>query len=231
MISLTKALKDINILVVEDECIIADDIKDSLEALGYAITAVVDSGEEAIKKAAETQPNLVLMDILLKGNMDGVQAAEQIWDRFNIPIVYLTVHSDVDTLKRAKVTSTFGYITKPFKQSELHATVELSIHRHQLERKLREREQWLDTILTSISDAVIATDDKTCIKLLNPAAEVLTGWKQSDACGKNSTEVFNVANAETRTLIESPITKALQEEIVVGLPEQTILIAKNGAEI
>lgn len=224
-------MKPIKILVVEDESIVAEDIKDSLEGLGYTVVAITDSGNEAIEKAAATQPNLVLMDIRLKGKMDGVQAAEHIWNRFNIPIVYLTAHSDESTLQRAKITGSFGYITKPFRERELHTAVELSLYRHQLETKLKDREQWLDTILTSIGDAVIATDEKNRITLLNPAAEALTGWKQAEAIGKNSTEVFHIINEENRTLIDSPISKALQEGVVVGLPEQAILIAKNGTEI
>lgn len=227
----TKVLSAIRILVVEDEIIVAEDIKDSLEDLGYTVTAIADSGKKAIEKAAETQPNLVLMDIRLKGNMDGIQAAEQIWNRFNIPVVYLTANSDPNTLQRAKATEPFGYITKPFKERELHTAVDIALHRHKLERKLKDREQWLDTILTSIGDAVIATDDKSCITLLNPAAEALTGWKQEDALGRNLTEVFNIVIEETRTLSESPVTKVLQEGVVVSLAEQTILIAKNGADI
>lgn len=229
--TVTKPVENIQILVVEDESIVAEDIKDTLEGLGYAVSAVVNSGKSAIEKAALTQPNLVLMDIRLKGKMDGVEAAEQIWERFKIPIVYLTANSDISTLERAKITGSFGYVTKPFRERELHSAVELALHRHQLERKLKEREEWLNTILASIGDAVIATDGNNCITLLNPAAEALTGWRQQDAVGRKSTEVFKILNEETRTEISSPITKALQEGVVAGLPEQTILIAKDGAEI
>lgn len=231
MVIKTKAVEAIQLLVVENESIVADDIKYSLEELGYAVTAIANSGEEAIEKAAETQPNLVLMDIRIKGNMDGVQAAEKIWNCFNIPIVYLTANSDISTLQRAKIIGSFGYITKPFRERELHSAVEFALHRHQLETKLKQREQWLNTILTSIGDAVLATDDKSCITLLNPAAEALTGWKQKDALGRNSAEVFNIVNEETHTPIKSPITTVLKQGVVIGLPEQTVLIAKNGAEI
>lgn len=231
MIPVTKTVETIQILVVEDESIVAEDIKDTLEGLGYTVTAVVNSGDLAIEKTAITKPNLVLMDIRLKGKMDGVQAAEQIWNRFKIPIVYLTANSDISTLERAKITGSFGYITKPFRERELHSAIELALHRHQLQRKLKEREEWLNTILVSIGDAVIATDDKNRITLLNSAAEALTGWKQQDAVGRKLTEVFKIVNEETRTEIPSPVTKALQEGVVAALPEHTILIAKDGAEI
>jgi diguanylate cyclase (GGDEF)-like protein/PAS domain S-box-containing protein len=227
----TKAGEAPKILVVEDEIIVAKDIKKSLENVGYTVNGIADSGELAIEKAALTRPNVVLMDIRLKGDMDGVQAAQEIWNRFNIPVVYLTANSDISTLQRAKATAPFGYVTKPFKQKELHTAVEIAVHRHQLETKLKQREQWLDTILSSIGDAVLATDNQNRITLLNPAAEALTGWKQEDALGRTSTEVFHIVNEETRTRLELPVTKALQSGVNVAIPEQTILIAKNGAEI
>jgi PAS domain S-box-containing protein len=221
----------VKILVFENEILIAEDIKDCLEWLGYTVTDIADVGNEAITKAAETQPDLVLMDIRLKKQMSGVQAAKKIWNKFNIPVVFLTAHSDLNTLKYAKPAELFGYINKPFREKELHTTIEMAIHRHQLEKNLKDREQWLTTILTSISDAVITTDDKSRITLLNPVAESLTGWKQEEALGRNVTEVLHLVHEENHCLLEIPIKKALKEDVVIGSPEQTILITKNGREI
>ena len=109
-------MAEAQVLVVEDDSIIAMDIKSRLQALGYAVSAVVFSGQEAIEKAAETQPDLVLMDIRLRGHMDGVEAAERIHTRFDIPVVYLTAHADESTLQRAKLTEPYGYILKPFEE-------------------------------------------------------------------------------------------------------------------
>ena len=106
----------VKIMVVEDEGIVALDIQSKLEGKGYEVTAVVSSGEEAVEKAAETHPNLVLMDIQLEGEMDGVEAADQIRSRFDIPVVYLTAFSDDSTLQRAKVSEPFGYLLKPFEE-------------------------------------------------------------------------------------------------------------------
>ena len=122
----------LKILVVEDERIVAKDIKASLESLGYAVPALAASGEEAIKKAAEVCLDLVLMDIQLEGDMDGVEAAEHIYNRWNIPIIYLTAHSDKSTLQRAKAVEPFGYILKPFEEQDLLTTLETAIHRYQL---------------------------------------------------------------------------------------------------
>lgn len=118
------------ILVVEDESIIAEDIADSLIALGYAISAIVHSGEEAIQAAEKMQPDLVLMDIRLQGGMDGVTAAEQIRSRFQIPVVYLTAYVDDNTLKRVNATKPFGYVVKPFEEKNLHSAIQIALHRH-----------------------------------------------------------------------------------------------------
>lgn len=222
------------ILVVEDEGIIAKDIQNRLEGLGYAVPAIASSGEQAVSKAAETQPDLVLMDIRLKGEMDGVEAAGQVRDRFHIPVVYVTAYADDATLQRAKITQPFGYILKPFETRELHSAIEMALYKHEMETKLRESEQWLSTVLTSIGDAVIAvivSDSKGLVTFVNRVAEALTGWKGEEASGKDLTEVFNVVNEGTRTPAESRVTTALREGTVAGPTDQAVLIARDGRQI
>jgi signal transduction histidine kinase len=131
-------MNPIKILVVEDEIIVAEDIAFRLKKLGYAVTATVASGEEAIEKVAENQPDLVLMDIVLKGDMDGVTAAEKIRTRVDIPTVFLTAYADDKTLQRAKLTDPFGYIIKPFQQNDLRVAIEIALHRHEIETKMQE---------------------------------------------------------------------------------------------
>ncbi len=218
------------ILIVEDEGIIAKDIQNTLEGLGYAVPAIASSGEGAIKKAAEALPDLVLMDIVLEGHMDGVEAAEQIRDRLDIPVVYLTAYADNKTLQRAKVTEPYGYILKPFSERELYTTIEMALYKHKMEKKLRESEQWLATTLKSIGDAVIATDAGGFVTFMNPVAEVLTGWKQEDTAGKPLKKVFNIINEETGKQAEDPATRVLREGVVVGLANHTVLIAKDGTK-
>lgn len=224
-------MAETKILVVEDEGIVAEDIRRSLQNLGYTVSAVVSSGQEAVKKAEEYKPDLVLMDIVLKGEIDGIEAANQIRLCFNIPVVYLTAYADERTMDRAKVTEPFGYIVKPFEDRELRMTIEMALYKHKTENKLREREEWLSTTLGSIGDAVIATDAHGHIRFMNPVAESLTGWKEGDAAGKSLTEVFNIINEETRKLVESPVTKVLRKGVVVGLANHTLLVARDGAEI
>src|SRR5437763_16750311 len=118
-----------NILVVEDERIIAFDLKQRLEALGYRISAVVPSGEEAIAKVAELQPDIVLMDIHLEGSMDGIEAAQRIHERLRIPVVCLTAYTEDETLRRAQASLPFGYLVKPIEARELHATIQMAFSR------------------------------------------------------------------------------------------------------
>ena len=125
------------IMVVEDEAIVAEDIQTRLTSLRYAVSAVVSSGDEAIAKAGETRPDLVLMNIRLKEDMDGIEAAEEIRARFDIPVVYLTAYADEDTLQRAKITEPCGYIIKPFQERELHIAIEMALYKHKAEEALR----------------------------------------------------------------------------------------------
>jgi two-component system cell cycle sensor histidine kinase/response regulator CckA len=146
------------ILVVEDENIVALDIQRDLISFGYAVPATAASGEEAIEKAAALRPDLVLMDIRLRGAIDGVEAAEEIRTRFDIPAIYLTAYADPATLSRARLTGALGYLIKPFGERELHAAVEVALYRHQLEQRVKESERWLAATLRSIADGVRALE-------------------------------------------------------------------------
>jgi|Deesub1362A_J573_1020465.scaffolds.fasta_scaffold00013_17 diguanylate cyclase (GGDEF)-like protein/PAS domain S-box-containing protein len=224
-------MEEVRILIVEDEGIVAKDIQNRLKKLGYSVAGIVASGEDAVKKAEETRPDLVLMDIKLKGEMNGIGAAEQIRKKFDIPVIYLTAYADEDTIERAKVTEPFGYMLKPFEERELRSNIEMALYKHKMEKRLRESKQWLATTLKSIGDAVIATDEKGCVAFMNPVAESLTGWKQEEAIGKKLTEVFNIINEKTRALAENPVERVLREGVVVGLANHTVLIARDGREI
>lgn len=215
------------ILVVEDEGIIAKDIKNTLESLGYEVTAIVSSGEDAIERTEATRPDLVLMDIVLKGT-NGIEAANQIRDQLNIPVVYLTAYADDETLQCAKITEPYGYILKPFEERDFRATIETAHYKHRMEKKLKESEQWLSVTLKSIGDAVITTDVNGLVTFMNPVAEALTGWQRDDAAGKHLQDVFHIVNKQAGMAVEDPAKKAPAEEDVVGLANHTELIAKDG---
>ena len=172
------------ILIVEDEKIVAVDLQMRLENRGHEVIDIVSTGEEAVAKARETCPDLILMDITLKGRIDGVQAAAEIRAARDVPVIYVTAHADASTLDRAKITGPFGYVLKPFEEQELHTAIEMALYKHAMDRRLRESERWLATTLRSIADAVVTTDREGTITFLNPYAEQLTGWSQSEALGR-----------------------------------------------
>jgi diguanylate cyclase (GGDEF)-like protein/PAS domain S-box-containing protein len=167
-------MRQARILVVEDESIVAADIQDRLESLGYEVPATVASGEKAVEQAGALRPDLVLMDIQLKGRMDGVEAADQIRQRFGIPVIYLTANADHPTVQRAKVTEPFGYVIKPFEERELHTTIEVGLYKHQAEQSLKESEERYRLLVELSPEAIIVqSDDK--IVYANPAAANLFG--------------------------------------------------------
>ena len=218
------------ILIVEDDSDVVGYIEHLLKSLGYGVCAVVSSGEAAMQKATEAHPDLALIDMMLAGDMDGIGVAEQMRTRFNIPVVYLTAYVDQRLLKRAQIAEPFGYVLKPFAERRLHLNIEIALYRHEMERKFKESEQWLSTILRSIGDAVIATDENGRVQFINSVAEDLTGWRREDAFGKDLEEVFNVVSEETDTPIKTHIMEALQGGIIVGLAEPNILAARDGKE-
>ena len=166
------------ILIVEDENIVAKSIQNQLKRLGYATPIMVSSGEESIVKVQEIRPNLVLMDISLAGEMNGIQAAEQIHIRFDIPIVYLTAYADEETIQQAKLTEAFGYLIKPFSVRELQGTIEMALYKHQTERKLRESEAKYRRIVEETSDMVYTTDSKGNLTYVNRSARKLLGYSE-----------------------------------------------------
>jgi PAS domain S-box-containing protein len=227
----SKDMSKPRILVVEDDGVVARDIQNSLKNMGFEVCAIVPSGQKALQKAREDSPDLVLMDIKLKGDMNGTEAAGQIRAQFDIPVVYLTAYADEDILDRAKITEPFGYIVKPFEDRELNAVVKMALYKRKMENRLKESEQWLFTTLKSIGDAVIATDKAGHVTFINPVAESLTGWQQEEAMGKPLQDVFNIINEETREDVENPVEKVLRKNMIVGLANHTLLIAKDGTEI
>ncbi|WP_292465791.1 response regulator [Methanolobus sp.] len=133
-------MEDIKILVVEDESIIALNIKKKLKSFGYTVPAIVSTAEEAIKMTEITFPDLILMDVMLKGDMDGVQAIEEIRKKFDIPVIYLTAYSDDEVLERAKLTQPYGYIVKPFKANDLRTNIEIALYKHRMEKNARKKD-------------------------------------------------------------------------------------------
>ncbi len=223
-------MKQAKILIVEDESVVAWHVQEALHDLGHEVIAVATTAREAIQIAAEQRPDLVLMDISLQGKTDGVAAAEYLYLRLDLPVVYLTAHADEQTLHRATQTSPFGYLLKPFQAADLHSTIQVALQRHQLERALKAAQQWYATTLVSIADATIVTDVDGFITFMNPAAEFFTGWTQEQALGEFAGRVLSLIHEETGNAIENPILAALCRGDTVTLPERAILQSRDGSE-
>ncbi|ODH00536.1 diguanylate cyclase [Nostoc sp. KVJ20] len=220
------------ILVVEDKKALASNIRKSLQKLGYSVSEITQSGEEAIKKVAETHPHLVLIDICLAGEIDGVHVADIIQNHFHVPVVYLTECSEYKTLhNKNQLSEPFSYIVKPFIESDLHFAIEMALYKHQSKKILYEEKQRLGAIINSMGCAVIVTYANGCIQMMNPIAELMTGWKQSEALGKDLVEVVNLVDKDVGETIENLATYVMEAGEIFNLPENCTLITKDGKEI
>ena len=222
-------LENAKILVVEDERITAEDIKRSLEKTGYIVPAIVSTGEDAVKFSEKYKPDLVLMDIVLDGKVDGIEAAETIRTKFAIPVIYLTAYSDKNTVERAKTTNPsafilkepYGFLHKPFEENELYAAIDIILDRNKEEKMLKSHDELLVSLLKTISDGVIVTDSDEKIKLMNSAAEKITGFNKDKSIGKKFSEVFRVPGLKIDVPEEINLNDNLDEEIFLESKNDT----------
>jgi PAS domain S-box-containing protein len=185
-----------SILIVEDEAVVALDLKMQLEDLGYAVVGIADDAEQALRLAAQHKPSLALMDIQLKGPVDGVNVAAQLRRQMDLPVIFLTSFSDAQTVRRAAQTAPYGYLTKPFQIKEVAAGVEVALAKAQMERAARGTERSLAFALQCVTDGVVLTNEQHQVRFMNPAAEALTGWNLRDAAGRSVDEVVSISIAE-----------------------------------
>jgi two-component system cell cycle sensor histidine kinase/response regulator CckA len=218
------------VLIVEDERIVAKDLQQTLNGLGYNAYAIASSAEDAIARASERCPDVVLMDIRIEGSLDGIQTAELLKRRFDVPVVFLTAHSDDATLERAKRVDPHGYLIKPLRTAELRSALEMSLYRHGMERRMRERERWHTKSLESIGDAVVTVDLAGRVTFMNPAAEKLTGTAAADALGKPVRDVVKITNPSGEPFSDTPLTAALREDRAVELMDANLLNVRTGAQ-
>src|SRR5579884_2962272 len=206
------------ILIVEDERITAEDLRDILAELGYEVVDVVSSGVDAIARVERDGPDLVLMDIRIRGDMDGTQTARILRERFNVPVIYLTAHADAATLERAKHAQPLGYITKPFQEGELHASIEMALHKHAHDLQARRREHLLTSTLKAIGEGVISVDANGAVTLMNPAAEAWTGRAPDAARGRPLAEALPLVD-EAGEEVETALHRVLAEGSIEELPQ------------
>lgn len=206
------------ILIVEDESVVALDIKLQLEDVGYQVLGPVSSGEAALALASTCTPDLALMDIRLAGAMDGIEAAGMLVREHDVPVIFLTSHSDADTVHRAAETAPYGYLTKPFQIKELRAGIEVALTKARLERQLKESDRWFASTLQCVQDGVIVTELDARVRFLNPAAEKLTGWTSEEAVGQHVAKVIQFADTDGESDIQpNAAVKVLQNGGVIGV--------------
>ncbi len=173
----------VSILIVEDEALVAHDIAQRLSRLGHSVVGLADDAATAMDLAKTRRPDLILMDIGLRGAVDGLQTAVALRNELTVPIVFLTAHSDAQSVRRARESGTFGYIVKPFTTNDIRIALELALYRFRVEQLLRENGRWFATALGSIADGVIAVDARGVVLFVNATAEGLTGLNEQSVIG------------------------------------------------
>ncbi len=216
-----------SVLIVEDEWMVAWDLERSLKEMGYQVVATVDSSHEALRVAAERRPDVALMDIRINGDSDGITTAAALSQQFGVPVVYLTAYTDDATLSRAAQTQAYGYVVKPFTSREVRSAIEVARHKHAADARLAQSERWLATTLRSIGDAGVACDGARAVRLMNPAAEALTGWKEAEARGRPVEEVVRIHSGSAP---HDPLRDALENRAIRTLPPGATLVPRGGGE-
>ncbi len=217
------------VLVVEDEGLIAHDIASRLEALGHHVVATVGTADEAVQHAAAA--DLVLMDIRIDGQRDGIAAAQDVRAIHHVPVVFLTGHADRATLERAKAAAPFGYITKPLGPASLNTSIEIAIYKHRMERQLEEQEAWHRTTLASVAEAIVVADPFGRIRTLNRAAESYSGWPAANAIGQQLETVVRLVEEDSGDDLGDPAPLAILSGMPVPLDRGLRLIARGGREM
>jgi diguanylate cyclase (GGDEF)-like protein/PAS domain S-box-containing protein len=219
------------LLVVEDESIVALDLADQLSDMGYRVCATVDNGHDALACAQEHAPDLVLMDIVIKGDMDGVETAHRMAQLMHVPVVFLTAYSDNGTVMRAAQTAPYGYLTKPFQARELRAAIEVALYKATLERRLRESEQWFSATLRCVADGVLATDAKGQVKFMNPAAEHVLKLPLEQALGRQIDEIIVIKDAHTGKTVSLSMWDTPTDAYVAEMKFENLLVLANGQRL
>jgi DNA-binding LytR/AlgR family response regulator len=220
------------ILVVEDESIVAKDIQRTLEKLGYEVPATASSAASAFEKLEEIEPDLVFLDVKLKGDQDGVHIAEHIKDRYDIPVIFLTSFIDQDTIDRAKVTEPYGYLVKPFNEGDLKTTVEMALFKFSKDRELRLSEQRLSNALGKIENAVFVTDQDLRLNYINEKAlSVCGGLSGMDSIGLDIYSLIGIEKEGGVSITKDDLKSTVLRDNVFSLSNAYVIIKKDNSNI
>jgi len=214
------------VMVVEDEAIIALDIQKQLIQAGFAVTGRAQTALRGFHLIEREKPDIVLMDIGLKGDMDGVQAASMIRSRYGLPVIYLTALSDDATLNRARMTEPYGFLVKPIEHTDLKAAITMALYKHQMERKLEMNRRLLSTILRSLTDAIIVADPTGGVLFMNHAAEQMTGWSLAEASAKTFFQIATIQDDQDREVSCLLVQQTIAEGTPIQIPGNCMLTTR-----
>lgn len=225
-----QSLAGLRVLVAEDEGMMVEAICDRLTDAGCEVVATADTGARAVEAAIAVRPDLILMDVRLSGDMDGIRAVELINEKMRVPVIYLTGDSDQKTLQRAKAASAYGYVLKPFHIRNLLVAIEVAIDRFEMERQLEDSQLTYATILGSVADGVIAVDTKGCVRFMNGVAERLTGWSSREAQRERLETVLKVTDSSGQAAADL-IAGVLKSRTTLSFGGDAVVISRGGIRV
>lgn len=219
------------ILVVEDESIVAKDIQRTLEKLGYEVPATASSAASAYQRLEELDPDLVFLDIRLKGEEDGIDIANHIREKYNIPVIFLTSYVDQETLDRAKITEPYGYIVKPFNESDLKTTVEMALFKYSRDREMRESQQRLANALARLEEAIVVVDPDVRINFVNEKAQGMLGYGLASAMGLDLFSILSIEQEGSPVITRESLMDRMRRNEVWSKADCTIVLRQNNTGI
>jgi PAS domain S-box-containing protein len=225
------SIQGLRVLVVEDDALVSEILKKRLTYAGCEVVGAVDNGRSAVEAATSLQPDLILMDVRLKGDMDGPEVADVIRQHLHAPIVYLTGHADQETLQRAKAASAYGYVLKPLRFESLLISIDVAIERFRMERALEDSQLTHAAILRSVSEAVVSTDVAGHIRFMNAGAERLTGWRHSDVQGHSAATILRFADGPVPANHEHLVMRVLAARGPVTLGHDEFVVDRTGKRL
>jgi len=226
-----RSIAALRILVAEDDGMVAEAICDRLTEAGVEVVARADTGAGAVEAALAQRPDLILMDVRLKGDMDGIRASELINEKMRVPVVYLTADADQKTLQRAKAASAYGYVLKPFHMRNLIGAIEVAVDRFEMERRLEDSQLTYATILGSIADGVIAVDTQGRVRFMNGVAERLTGWLTRDAERQPLGTVLNLVDSGSDQAAADLIARVLNSRNTLPFGRDAHVTSREGIRV
>jgi PAS domain S-box-containing protein len=223
-----KQMQEKSVLIVEDEGVVALSIKAALTKMGYTVVGIAVSGSEAIALATEKKPDVILMDIHIKGDIDGIQTTEKLNSVMDVPVIFLTAYADDETVSRAIRTGSHSYLVKPYNPRELYSNIEFAIYKHRMKFRTGSNRERLELFLTKAPEAGLILDMKNSIVFANSASETLLGWTREEMQGRNFFTLVNPAVSTASGPLDAGTKSILNLDAIHYLPPVATVSTKSG---